>query len=138
MSRALKGRMPRTLPDHRSTLAKQLRGVYDDIGGRFSLTDGVSRRVALLAARAWLDYERLSRESEQLASHRPREKDARQRVAFQLTRLRRRQSSFAGQFLGGLRTLEGLANGHAPRSFDPLADLMQAGAGREERMAEDR
>ena len=125
MSRALKGRMPRTLPDHRSTLAKQLRDAYDDIAGRFSLTDGVARRVALLAARAWLDYERLSRESAQLAASRPREKSRRQHHALQLSRTRRRQSSFAGQFLGGLRTLEGLSTGHGD-SFTVLA-------GREER-----
>ncbi len=126
MPRALKGRMPRTLSDHRSNLAKRLRHVYDDLQEKFPLKDGVSRRVAVLAARAWLDYEKLSQETERLSASRPREKDARQRAAFQLTRLRRRQSSFAGQFLGGLRTLEGLSNGHGKDSFTMLA-------GREER-----
>ncbi len=126
MARKLKGGMPRTLGDHRSTVAKRLRHVYDDLQEKFPLKDGVSRRVAVLAARAWLDYEKLSQETERLSASRPREKDARQRAAFQLTRLRRRQSSFAGQFLGGLRTLEGLSNGHGKDSFTMLA-------GREER-----
>ncbi len=122
MSRSLKGRMPRTMGDHRSTAAKRLRVVYDDLQERFPLKDGVSRRVAVLAARAWLDYEKLSQETERLSASRPREKDARQRAAFQLTRLRRRQSSFAGQFLGGLRTLEGLANGNDKGPFKMLAE----------------
>ncbi len=122
MPRALKGRMPRTLGDHRSTVSKRLRVVYDDLEQRFPLRDGISRRVAVLAARAWLDYENLSEETERLSASRPREKDARQRAAFQLTRLRRRQSSFAGQFLGGLRTLEGLANGNDKGPFKMLAE----------------
>ena len=122
MPRALKGRMPRTLSDHRSNLAKRLRHVYDELQEKFPLKDGVSRRVAVLAARAWLDYEKLSQETERLSASRPREKDARQRAAFQLTRLRRRQSSFAGQFLGGLRTLEGLANGNDKGPFKMLAE----------------
>ncbi len=127
MPRALKGRMPRTLGDHRSTVSKRLRVVYDDLEQRFPLRDGISRRVAVLAARAWLDYENLSEETERLAASRPREPEARQKAAFQLTRLRRRQSSFAGQFLGGLRTLEGLSNGHGKDSFALLAGQEERG-----------
>ena len=42
MPRALKGQMPRVLPDHRSTLAKRLRCIYDDLGQRFPLRDKVT------------------------------------------------------------------------------------------------
>ncbi len=101
MPRALKGRMPRTLPDHRSTLAKRLRVVYDEISKRYPLQDGVARRVALLAARAWCDYEDMAKAT------------SRQRKATEINRLRRRQATCAGQFLSGLRSLEALtSDGH--------------------------
>ena len=57
MAKALKGKMPRVLKDHRTVFGKRLRAVYDDLAGRFPLQDGVARRIAVLAARAWLDYE---------------------------------------------------------------------------------
>ena len=40
--KALKGQMPRTLGDHRSSLARRLRAIYDDLGKRFAVHDGVS------------------------------------------------------------------------------------------------
>ncbi len=108
--RALKSKMPRTLSDHRSTLAKRLRRVYDEIGTRYPLQDGVARRIALLAARAWLDYEDLAKQT------------TRQRKAMEINRLRRRQASSAGQFLSGLRQLEALTNGHG-KGFDLATEL---------------
>ena len=121
--------MPRTLPDHRSTLAKQLRHVYNDIDARFPLKDGIARRVGVLVARSWLEYEQVSRESERMAAQRPREKSRRQQHALQLTRSRRRQPSFAGQFLGGLRMLEGLNNGNGHDRPDLLTELMKQDGG---------
>lgn len=107
MPRALKGRMPRVLPDHRSALGKHLRCVYEDIGTRYELGDGIARRVAIMAARSWLEYENVSQEVAALTAKRPRGK-----ISMALTRSRRRQASYAGQFLGGLRTLQGLAEGN--------------------------
>jgi len=93
--------MPRLYPDHRRTIPRRLRQVYEDIATRFPLTDGVARRLAVLAARAWIDYEALSGEIAALSNGRGRRK-----AAPMITRLRRRQAAYAGQFLGGLRSLE--------------------------------
>ncbi len=109
--RRLKGAMPRTMSDHRSTLAKRLRVIYDEIGTRFPLQDGVSRRIALLAARAWLDYEDLAKQT------------TRQRKATEINRLRRRQATCAGQFLSGLRQLEALTTDGHSKGFD-IADAL--------------
>jgi len=109
--RTLKDRMPRTLSDHRSTLAKRLRRVYDEIGTRYPLQDGVARRIALLAARAWLDYEDMVKQT------------TRMRTAMEINRLRRRQATCAGQFLSGLRQLEVLTSDGHGKGFDLAAEL---------------
>ena len=108
MPRSLKGYMPRVLDDHRSRHAKQLREVYMELIAKYPLRDGVSRRVAVITAKAWLDYEEISREVQQLTGRRRHH----QNVAVIQTRLRRRQSSYMGQFMGGLRTLANLSNGN--------------------------
>ena len=98
--------MPRTLSDHRGTLAKRLRRVYDEIGARYPLQDGVARRIALLAARAWVDYEELAKATSQ------------RRKATEINRLRRRQATCAGQFLSGLRSLEALTSDDHGKGVD--------------------
>ncbi len=108
MPKALKGRMPRVLPDHRSTLAKRLRAVYDEIGKRYPLQDGVARRIALLAARAWVDYEDMAKATSQ----------RRKPKATEINRLRRRQATCAGQFLSGLRSLEALTSDSDGKGVD--------------------
>ncbi len=114
--RRLKGAMPRTLGDHRTTLAKRLRAVYDDLGQRFPLQDGVTRRVALLAARAWVDYEEMAKAT------------SRRRKATETNRHRRRQATCAGQFLSGLRSLEALtSNGHGGKDLALLIQQAQRG-----------
>ena len=104
MPRALKGRMPRTFGDHRTTLAKRLRVIYDDIGSKYPLNDGISRKVAAITAQTWLNYEECSRE----VTHLTGRKRVHEKQATILNRIRRRQSVFASQFLGGLRTLSNL------------------------------
>ena len=106
MARQLKGGMPRLYKDSRSSAAKRLREVYQDIGNRVPLTDGLSRRIAGLAAKAWLDYEATAHELTALTTPRLR-LHAKQAVI--VSRLRRRQSSLARAFLGGLRTLEAMS-----------------------------
>ncbi len=109
MPRALKGQMPRVFGDHRSSHAKQLREVYLELNEKYLLKDGISRRIAVIVARAWLDYEAITKEVIQLSGRRRHH----QKIATMQTRLRRRQVSYAGQFLGGLRTLDALTNGGA-------------------------
>jgi len=99
--------MPRVFGDHRTTLSKRLRVIYDDIATRYPLNDGISRKVAAITAQTWLNYEECSREATQLSGR----KRVHEKQATILNRIRRRQSTFAGQFLGGLRTLATLTNG---------------------------
>jgi hypothetical protein len=112
MPRVLKGRMPRAYADHRTTAAKRLRPVYDDLDARFGLADGVSRRVALLVARAWLDYEAVTRDLE--GKHKP----------LTLRRLRRQQRAALGQFTTGLRDLEELC-ARRPNGVGNLMDALK-------------
>ncbi len=100
---ALKAGMPRTLPDHRSRKGKRLRRTYDDLVAKFQKIDGIVRRVALMTAEAWLAYEDLGLEIAKAQKNR--------RSAMDVSRLRRRRQSAAGQFLAGLRNLETLTGG---------------------------
>jgi len=110
---ALKARMPRILPNHRSVMGYRLRSVYDDIVSRFKEPDGLARRVAVMTAEAWLNYENLGIEIVQA----PRRKKS----ATDLARLRRRRQSAAGHFLGGLRTLQALAEKNGDGDLDLAA-----------------
>ena len=107
MARALKGGMPKLFADNRCPDAKRLREIYQDIEKRFPLEDGLSRRIAGMTGMAWLNYEQLGREVAKLMSRRLKRNG---KGSTDVQRLRRRQSSFAGAFLGGLRTLQGLTN----------------------------
>ncbi len=42
-------------------LGKHLHRVYEDLSARYALTDGIARRVAILAARSWLEHETVGR-----------------------------------------------------------------------------
>lgn len=106
MARRLKGGMPRLFKDNRCPEAKRLREIYDDIEKRFPLSDGLCRRMAGLAARAWVDYEAISRELNALTSTHRLARSSKATLA--VSRLRRRQSALVGSFLGGLRTLESM------------------------------
>jgi hypothetical protein len=112
----LKFKMPRVLPDHRSHEAKRLRHIYADLLARFPKIDGISRRVALMTAEAWRDYENLGLEIARGQKNR--------RGAMEIARLRRRRQSAAGMFLAGLRNLETLAGGKSDgRGLDIAAAL---------------
>lgn len=119
MPKALKGKMPRVLKDHRSHIGKQLREGYDALMARFNLQDSIGRRLAVMVEQSWLEYRTISAELDDLA-RRPRK--GKERV-LAIARLRRRRDSVAGRYLGGLRTLTGLAvgNGH-----EDLARLIAA------------
>jgi hypothetical protein len=67
--------------------------------------DGIARRMALMTAEAWMSYEDLGIEIERARSNR-------KRTSKDLARLRRRRQQAAGQFLAGLRTLNGLMGGN--------------------------
>ena len=104
--KSLKGRMPRLFPDNRRPEAKRFREVYEDIEGKYTLEDGISRRIAALTAKAWLDFEQISRELAPLTKKiLPRTS----KRALSVNRLRRRQASLVGMFLGGLRTLDSIS-----------------------------
>jgi hypothetical protein len=93
---------------------------------RFHLTDGISRRVAVLAAKAWLDYAALAQEIADYSTRTNNQK----RAAATLARLRRRQAGFAGAFLGGIRTLATMSS--APeKAFNLLDELAKQGGGEE-------
>lgn len=118
--RRLKAAMPRCYADHRTADAKRLRRVYDDLASRFKDLDGVARRVALLAAESWMAYEDLGIEIERASGKR--------KSTLSLSRLRRRRQSAAGQFLGGLRSLEALTGGNGDgRGLDLAAMLAHQG-----------
>ncbi len=120
MPKALKRGMPRVLKDHRSHTGKQLREGYDALIAQFKLQDHpIGRRVAVMTEQAFLEYRTLSAELDDLVGRRRRGKEH----ALTIARLRRRRDSVAGRYLGGLRTLTGLAagNGH-----DDLARLIAA------------
>lgn len=112
---ALKARMPRCLPDHRSSSAKRLRRAFDELAERFPLTDGVTRRLALLAAQAAVEHEDASALLE--IGHRQK------RV---MNRLRRRQRQAAGAWLSGIRHLEEMTAGRRPAPPSLADTLAQA------------
>lgn len=111
MPRALKGRMPRCLPDHRATEAKRLREVFLDLTAKYHVADGTMRRVALLAAQSWLSYERITAEIHRL--------EARQNgrgTVQALRRLRRQQKAEAKQFRFGVADLRHAGGTERPTS----------------------
>lgn len=95
--------MPRLFADNRRPEAKRFREIYQDIQARYPLEDGISRRIAALTAKAWLDYEQVSKELTPLTKKILARTAKR---ALSINRLRRRQASLVSAFLGGLRTLE--------------------------------
>ncbi len=113
---ALKARMPRVLPNHRTHTGYRLRQIYGDLVARLKDPDGVARRVALMTAESWLAYEDLGVEIAQA----PRRKKS----AVDVARMRRRRQVAAGHFLGGLRTLEALAGKNGDRKGPDLQDLL--------------
>ena len=128
MPKALKGKMPRVLKDHRSHIGKQLREGFDALITRFNLDDPIGRRVAVMTEQAFLEYRTLSAELDDLVGRRRRGKDH----TMTITRLRRRRDSVAGRYLGGLRTLTSLAEGNGNRISTPtelLAGLQEDEAG---------
>lgn len=117
----LKEWMPRVYKDHRRAIPRRLRGVYDAIGARYSLTDEITRRVAILTALSALEHEQLTRDVSALSNG----QGTRGARATQLGRLRRRQASYAGQFLAGLRTLEAMTrDGRSAAAQTDLAALL--------------
>jgi len=125
--KALKGKMPRILPNHRTGPARQIREVYNEIAERFALNDGVARRVAVLAAKAWLDYLAVGEELAKI----PAPKSTRGGKALaMIARMRRRQAAHVGQYLAGLRALAVMTN--APeKAFNLLDELARQGNGEE-------
>lgn len=121
VSKALKGKMPRLFTDHRSTPSRQLRAVYDELRERFPLNDGVARRMAVMTARAWLEYQTISAELSAVTAR----KNGRARTLTIIARLRRRQAAYAGQYLGGIRALATLTTNPTSREafnlFEELA-----------------
>ncbi len=73
-----------------------------------------------MTEQAWLEYRTLSAELDDLAARPRRGKDR----GLAIARLRRRRDSVAGRYLGGLRTLTGLAisNGYG-KGLDLAAEL---------------
>lgn len=124
MPRALKGRMPRCLPDHRSAESKRLREVYLDLVTEHHVVDGTARRLALLAAQSWLTYERLTAEINKLEGR----KVGRNTVTA-LRRLRRQQNVSAKQFRFGVMDLKqrgaGKHNERQPGPTDLVDELMK-------------
>ena len=114
MARRLKGGMPRIHDDNRCSDAKRLREVYFDLDARYGLSqrDGVTRRVAVMTAQSFVDYQAASR----LAAEASQRK-ASKTQALDASRLRRRQTSYARAFLGGLALLQQMAG--APRANLP-------------------
>jgi hypothetical protein len=125
---ALKARMPRLFPDHRSSPARRLRRVYDDVAARFELRDGLARQVALMTAVAFADHLDLVA---QVATLQTSSRGSGKERAAILNRLRRRQGKAAGQYLAGLKTLATLASssGHSPSLEDYLAARYSAADG---------
>lgn len=116
--RRLKAEMPRMLPDHPSALAKRLRALYEDIAARYQLSDGLTRRVAVLTALAGLEHQAMTADVVALAGRR-------RATPAILSRLRRRQAAYAGQFLAGLRTLEAMTrDGRSAAAQTDLAALL--------------
>ncbi len=113
--RALKAGMPRVLPNHNGTQGRRLRYAYVDLLGQVKEPGGVARRVALLGAEAWINYEDLGLELAQASR--------KKKSAQEISRMRRRRQAAAGHFLAALRTLEFLTNrnGHDPQ----VEDLMK-------------
>jgi hypothetical protein len=101
MPRALAGRMPRCLPDHRSNHAKRLREVYLDLCQSYHVIDGTNRRLALLVAQSWLTYERITGEIHRLEQH----KHGRNTVSA-LRRLRRQQNMASKSYRFGCMDLK--------------------------------
>jgi len=111
---ALKGRMPRLFRDGRCTDNRRLREVYEDLAEQFGLASGLARRLAASVARAWLDYEAVTRDLEM--PHKP----------LALRRLRRQQRAALGQFNAGLQQLADLMTRRRARPADPLAGVRRA------------
>jgi hypothetical protein len=119
MPRALKGRMPRLCIDHRSTAAKKLRPLYDDLIQRFPVSDALSRREALLVAQSWVKYQYLSAEIERLI--------ARKRgpgSALAIRRLERQQRHAISTYHAGIERLKELTQG--PRAEDLARSIAAA------------
>ena len=73
-----------------------------------------------MTAQVWMSYEDLSMEIAQTPGKR--------RSALDISRLRRRRQTAAGQFLSGLRSLEVLSNGHGDgKGLDLAAELAKQG-----------
>ena len=123
MPRALKGRMPRLCTDHRSSAAKKLRPLYDDLIQRFPVSDALSRREALLVAQSWVKYQYLSADIERLM--------ARKRgpgTALSIRRLERQQRHAISTYHTGLERLKDLTQGPgAPDLAKRLAAVHRGG-----------
>jgi hypothetical protein len=116
---ALKDRMPRYSHDHRGTADREIRTVFDELGARFPLRDGIARDVALITAIAAHDYRQLTAQVltlEQDGVRRP----AKEKAAL-LNRLRRRRDKAGNQYLAGVKMLEAFgSNGHRPPALGEL------------------
>lgn len=114
MPSALKGRMPRVLPDHRSHEGKRLREVYLEFMGKLSDAPGPARRIGVMTAEAWIQYEDLGVQIARAKKNK--------RSALEIRRLKKERRLAAGHYLGGLRELSAL-EGKSP-VVSPLDKLL--------------
>lgn len=108
---ALKMRMPRVLPDHRSAEAGRLRTVYCEVMEKLSTPPAPARRIGLMCAEAWRDYEDLGIQIARAKKNK--------RSAVEIRRLRKERRLAAGNYLGGMRELQAMIDrdGHKPRDL---------------------
>lgn len=116
---ALKARMPRVLPDHRSREAKRLREAYLEVMEKLPEANGKVRRIGVMTAEAWVAYEDLGIQIARAKKNK--------RSALEVRRLKKERRLAAGHYLGGLRTLGALTGSSGDGKFDLAAELAKQG-----------
>lgn len=117
---ALKARMPRVLPDHRSREAKRLREAYLEVMEKLPEANGKARRIGVMIAEAWVAYEDLGIQIARAKKNR--------RSALEIRRLKKERRLAAGHYLGGLRTLGALTGSNGDgKGLDLAAELAKQG-----------
>lgn len=97
--------MPRVLPDHRTREAKRLRVFWDDLVAEHGLTTPGAKRLAMVVARAWLDYEDAAADVARIRQLRIR-KHAVTAYGVELRRAERRQRLLSLEYRNGVKLLE--------------------------------
>ncbi len=129
IKRSLTGGMPRVLKNHRSPEGVRLRWVWSTLVQEHKLTTPGAKRLAMVVARAWLDYEEAAREVERIRALRIR-KHAVSAYGVELRRAQRQQRFTSLEYRNGVKMLE--AVGEKLRRPVHVDDLVPPGAGRGE------